>query len=176
MSRMAAIQSRHPMTPIRQNRAAPLRALAVMVMIGIAAHAGLPYLPIAGPPAMRVEPKKIAAPVVAEAPAAKAPTNLPPVLQTLATATNAPAEETNAPVEMLAMPDSATDHTFVSPGFTAAGQGMAGITPQMLANYFRPVTIGTNNGVIGGMLPIGFVPPFTPTETHADSRAEYIVK
>lgn len=173
---MATIQSRHPMTPIRQSSAASLRALAGMVMIGIAAHAGLPYLPIAGPPAMRMEPKKIVTAAVVETPVVKAPTNVPPVLKTLEIPTNAPAEETNGPVEILGMPDGATDHTFVSPGFTATGQGMSGITPQILATYFRPVTIGTNTGVIGGMLPIGFVPPFTPTETHADSRAEYIVK
>lgn len=172
---MATIQSRRPMTFIRQNRAVSLRALIGMVMIGIAAHAGLPYLPIAGPPAMRMEPKKIVVPAVVEV-AVKAPTNIPPVLQTLAIPTNAPVEETNGPVEILGMPNGATDHTFVSPGFSAAGQGMSGITPQMLATYFRPVTIGTNTGVIGGMLPIGFVPPFTPTEMHANSRAEYIVK
>lgn len=163
------------MTRIRHNSAAALRALIGMVMIGIAAHAGLPYLPLVGPPPMRVEAKKIPpAPVVAEV-AVKAPTNIPPVLKTLAVATNAP-EETNVPVDILAMPSGPLDQTFVSPGVGLTGQGMTGITPQMLASYFRPVVVGTNTGVIGGMLPMGFVPPFTVMQPHADSHAEYIVK
>lgn len=174
---VAIIHGRHPMTPIRQNGAASLRALVGMVMIGIAAHAGLPYLPLAGPPAMRLEPKKIpTAPVVVATTAIKAPTNLPPVLKTLTMTTNVSEGETNLPVEIVGMPGGTADQTFVTPGFTVTGQGMGSITPQMLATYFRPVTIGTNTGVIGGMLPIGFVPPFTRPETHADSHAEYIVK
>lgn len=176
MLRLATIHSRRAMRIIAQKRSASLRALTGMVLIGLAAHAGLPYLPLAGPPAMRQE-AKIIPPVaaVSEAPPVKAPTNVPPVLQTLEVATNAP-EEAKVPVEVLAVPGGMTDHTFVSPTFTATGQGVASITPQILATYFRPVTIGTNMGVIGGMLPIGFVPPFTPVESRADSRAEYIVK
>ena len=163
------------MTHIRQNNAAALRALIGMVMIGIAAHAGLPYLPLVGPPPMRVEAKKIPpAPVVAEV-VVKASTNIPPVLKTLAVATNAP-EETNVTVDILGMPIGPVDQTFVPPEAGLTGQGLTGITPQMLAHYFRPVAVGTNPGVIGGMLPMGFVPPFTALQPHADSHAEYIVK
>jgi hypothetical protein len=49
---------------------------------------------------------------------------------------------------------------------------MVMITPQVLATYFRPLTVGTNDGFITGQMPVGFVPPFT----HPDSRAEYNVK
>ena len=173
---MAAFQGRQFMTPSRQNGAATMKALLGMVLIGIAAHAGLPYLPLTGPPPMRVAVKSVAAPAPVVIEKTKAPTNLPPVLKTLALVTNTPNLETNPPVEMMAMPAGADDHPPGVPVFNLTEQSMPSITPQMLATYFRPVTIGTNGGVIGGVLPIGFVPPFTRLESHADSRAEYLLK
>ena len=165
------------MTSNRQNGAASIKALIGMLMIGIAAHAGLPYLPLNGPPPVRVaEVKKspTATVIALEKAAAKNSTN------TLAVAKPTASGTTNSTMAITEIPDaplvgtaSATDVTFVAPGGELVAPGMLGITPQMLATYFRPVNFGTNGGVIGGVLPIGFVPPFTRPES---SRAEYIVK
>ncbi len=180
---VATIQSRRPMTPIRQNSAASLRALIGVVLIGIVAHAGLPYLPLTGPLEMRVAAKKTNdfSVIALERQRAKTFSN---VVASVAMPAPAPTmagtnltEETNPPtVPLLAMPTSGGDQTFGPTVFNLTEQGMVSITPQMLATYFRSVTVGTNSGVIGGVLPIGFVPPFTVSQTHPDSRAEYIVK
>jgi hypothetical protein len=170
------------MTPIRHHNAASLRALIGMLLIGIVARAGLPYLPVVGPPETRVAVKKTndVSVIALEKSRAKNFSNtvaavaMPLPAPTKSADTNA---ETNAPaVTMLAMPESAVDPTFGPTVFNLSEQGLVNITPQMLATYFRPVNVGTNSGVIGGALPIGFVPPFTVSGSHPDSRAEYIVK
>ena len=146
-----------------------------MVMIGMGAHAGLPYLPLVGPPPMRVaaaKPSPVSSVIALEKSAANSVTNVPPVLETVA-ATNILIPETNAPVEMLALPSGPVDPTFGPSVFNSTEPGMVNLTPQMLATYFRPVVMGTNTAIIGGVLPIGFVPPFTRPES---SHAEYIVK
>lgn len=143
-----------------------LRALLGMMCWAVVARAGLPYLPIYGPTPLRVAPKPAPPVVAAEKPAA-APTNIPPALVTMPANTNAPTEAVAPPPEMIALPNSPSDDIY-----KLNAQGMVAITPQMLATYFRPVTVGTNEAVVAGQVPIGFVPPFT----HPDSRAEYIVK
>lgn len=166
MTQMAKFSPPKKIMPRRQHDW--FRALIGMVLIGIAAHAGLPYLPVYGPPAMRMTAKPPPPPAVVEVKADKIPTNVPPMLATVpAMPTNSFSGETNASAELIAMPRMPGDENF-----PLNAQGMVAITPQVLAAYFRPVTFGTNSGVITGGEPLGFVPPFT----HPDSRAEYIVK
>ena len=182
----AAFPGRHPMTSNRQNGAASIRALLGMVMIGIAAHAGLPYLPLTGPPPLRVaaaRPSATAAVIALEKSAAKSSspnnfTNTPAAAETAAlvstNSASAPEAAQNIPdAPLVGTTAGPADGTVGVPVFNLPEQGLMTITPQMLATYFRPVSFGTNGGVIAGVLPIGFVPPFTRLES---SRAEYIVK
>ena len=50
---------------------------------------------------------------------------------------------------------------------------LLGITPQMLATYFRPIQLGTNSAVPIMPFQVIFMPPMPPDKS---SHAEYIVK
>jgi hypothetical protein len=50
---------------------------------------------------------------------------------------------------------------------------LVGISPEMLASYFRAITRGTNSPVLIGTVPLSFVPPL-PAEK--SSQATYNVK
>ena len=158
----------------RKKSAASLKALIAMLMIGIVAHAGPPYLPVYGPPPLRVaeakKPTAAAAVIALEKSAARSLTNPPALLVTKAVTS----ADTNLPAEPLVGVSSSaeSDGTFAPTVFALSEQGMAHMTPQMLATYFQPVVVGTNGGFTTAQVPMGFVPPFA----HADSRAEYIVK
>ena len=136
---------------------------------------------VAGPPPMRITAKKTndLSIIALEKLRAKDASNLVaavamPVPAPTRAAGKPVAETNSTDVTLLTLPEAAPDQTFGPTVFNLAEQGGSIVTPQMLATYFRPVTIGTNSGVIGGVLPIGFVPPFTVP--HPDSRAEYLVK
>ncbi len=167
----------------RQDSAASMRALIGVIMIGMVAHAGLPYLPLNGPPTMRIAAAKKpdVAPIIAlEKERAKAFSNSAAAIEMPSLAATKPDSsmpETNAMSPALLQPSASfTDVSISAPVFNLTEQGMQTITPQMLAAYFRPLNVGTNGGVISGVLPMGFIPPFTRPEAHPDSRAEYIVK
>ncbi len=145
--------------------------LAVVVVPGAAAQAGLPYLPLLGPPPLRIQvirspvaavtkPLAVATPSRAtNAPALAGNTNLPALSQTVATP---------APLMPVASPSG---NDAAPPVFELPTPELLGITPQMLATYFRPVQ-GTN-AFVATTFPISFMPPLPPEKS---SHAEYNVK
>jgi hypothetical protein len=151
-------------------------ALGALMVLGATAQAGLPYLPVVGPPPLRLEvmvhhaaaAKLATAPVPAGAhsPLALGQTNLPPPATPRIAATTpdaGPGPDADRPV---GAPLSPTIFVLPTPD-------LLGITPQMLATYFTPFETSTNV-TIGAAIPISFTPPMPPPDK--SSHAEYIVK
>jgi len=163
-----------------------LKALSAMVVLGAVAHASMPYLPLIGPPPLRLQVVK------------KAPGNFlkflaqpPPAPATAMTATNSlVAAESGAPgsthgiaaaplVSLVSAPASAPSPELLL-GNELAGSiltmptpDLLGITPQMLATYFRPLQLGTNSALLTAPFRVSFMPPLPPDKS---SHAEYNVK
>ncbi len=160
---------------------ASLQALCAFVVLGAVAHAGMPYLPLIGPPPLRLEVLKSppAAPVVMVAAAVPEQTNTnpSPVVASAGTAswtTNfvGPMPSAAAP-SVDGSPDKALGDSFTASIFTMPTPDLLGISPQMLATFFRPVLIGTNTTVVAVPFPVSFTPPLPPDKS---SHAEYNVK
>jgi len=164
-----------------KNDIATLKALGVVVALGAMAHAGLPYLPLVGPPPLRVQPvpEKRASFVLETTPAPVTPAVTVPV-------TNAPtvdlkaAVDTNLAVNAVATTATPETNATASVGetistsvFTLPAPDLIGITPQMLATYFRPMQFGGSNATVVLPLPLSFQPPQAPQKS---SHAEYILK
>lgn len=153
-----------------------------MVALGIAAHAAVPYLPMIGPPALRVQVIKSPATGVVKYEGTKANSILATNLAA-AGSKEAPAagnDSTNlaaggrAPGSGSAEDgDRPLSDTFSSTIFALPTPDLLGINPQMLAAYLLPVQYGTNTARPEGMLPLSFIPPLPPDKS---SRAEYNVK
>jgi hypothetical protein len=159
------------------------------MVLGAVAHASLPYLAVVGPPPLRLEAmvhhgaaaKMAASPVLAAAPNLAA-TNSPsapgqPNLSLAATDLGLPATDQIA-AAMLSVGPGPDAPPAVGDMLNPTILGMPtpdllGITPQMLATYFRPTQAGTN--AIVGAFPISFTPPVPPPDDKS-SHAEYIVK
>ncbi|HUC84609.1 MAG TPA: hypothetical protein VL970_05395 [Candidatus Acidoferrales bacterium] len=162
---------------------ASLRALTIVVALGAMAHAAMPYLPLIGPPSLRVPAvKSLAAEVVKFEANQGAPlpaTNPPPVIAS--EVSPGKGDPTNAAASALAYalalpapaPETPLSNTFTSSVFELPTPDLLGISPQMLAGYFHPVEPGTNSAVMTGMFPLSFTPPLPPDKS---SRAEYNVK
>jgi len=161
-----------------------LKALGIVVALGVVARAGLPYLPLAGPPPLRMlSVKNPQAAAVIPLATGKPPfaTNTLPNLEAAVPG----AARTN--VAFAGLTNSVSTESLISAGYdnpladprTAAIFAMPtpdllSITPQMLATYFHPVTFGTNGGGFVGPYPVGFTPPLP--QANPPSRAEYILK
>lgn len=161
---------------------ATLKALGIVLALGAAAHAGLPYLPLIGPPPLRVQAvNNPAAAVIGkiETLSAPAPTNSPAALEAkvFPGLTNAAGGDTIlAGAGPLISPgaDQSLGESFSTSVFALPTPDLLSITPQMLATYFRPVQFGTNAAALVGPFHVGFMPPQPVPEK--SSRAEYIVK
>jgi len=168
------------------SRTASLKALSIVVALGAVAHAAMPYLPLIGPPPMRVQ--KIKSPAIAAVKFQEikhpdlAATN-PPLAsgsKTFPADTNA-INAANTVIPWIAglltgasqEADKPLGDTFTASVFELPTPDLLGISPQMLATYFRPVKSGTNSAALMGMFPLSFVPPLPPDKS---SHAEYIVK
>jgi hypothetical protein len=161
---------------------ASLKGLGIVVALGAAAHAAMPYLPLIGPPPLRLQtvasPAAVA-PVKFQAPPAVAATNAPAVAGTgITPVTNAVASTgLNSPPAIPLLvpesPDQSLGDSFSASVFAMPTPDLLGITPQMLAAYFRPVQLGTNSATLVGQFPVSFMPPLPPDKS---SHAEYIVK
>jgi hypothetical protein len=157
------------------------KALLIMIGFGIVAHAGLPYLPLVGPPALRVMVAKDphAAVVPLNANGGENSTNSLAAIEITALNTNANAAHTTTATLSDALPligvgsANALNENFGVPVLGMTSPEFLNITPGMLATYFRPVVWGTNAGFVGPF-PSGFVPPFAQREK--SSHAEYEVK
>lgn len=162
---------------------ASLKALATVAVFGAAAHAAMPYLPLIGPPPLRILAVK--RPVSAAVGLATTPalTSTNPLLST-AGSTNLTSAAPAAPAAPVAVqgpligPDLGRS-LGSTPGpsvFMLPTPDLVGISPQALAAYFRPVSQGTNAVVPIGLMPVSFVPPVPPVPPDKSSHAEYNVK
>lgn len=164
---------------------AGLKALATFVALGAVAHASLPYLPLIGPPPLRVQVVKSPPVSVVKfqakptLPAAKPPlagaadASAVPALAVTATNVTAPAMPVVFALPVAETPGQSLGDAFSSSVFDLPTPDLLGITPQMLATYFRPIHFGTNAAVLAGPFHVSFVPPLPPDKS---SHAEYIVK
>ena len=164
---------------------ATLKALGVVLALGAAAHASLPYLPLIGPPPLRVQALKnpnAAAIGKFAASSAAAATNtlgalaaggIPGTTNATSTAASAAFLAGAGPLGGLHAEPS-LEEAFSASVFALPTPDLLSITPQMLAAYFRPVQFGTNSAALVGPFHVGFMPPVPSPEK--SSRAEYIVK
>jgi hypothetical protein len=157
---------------------ASLKALGMIVALGAAAHASLPYLPLTGPPGLRLlamkKPAKTSVKIEAPPAATNTLADLPAkVLPGLTNATSTVVDINSLNVSGMASTDRSLEDTFNASVFALPTPDLLGMTPQMLATYFRPVQFGTNNA-LAGPFHVGFMPPLPAPEK--SSRAEYILK
>jgi hypothetical protein len=165
---------------------ASLKALSALVVLGTVAHAGVPYLPQIGPPPLRVAVVK-APPLnlitFKETPAVAA-TNSPAVAEAKAAVVATNAFNLTAPVApgpfVIETPDQSLGDAFAASVFAMPTPDLLGISPQMLATYFRPVQGGTNFFAPNDPFHVVFMPPLPPLVPvlvpDKSSHAEYIVK
>jgi hypothetical protein len=160
---------------------ASLKALGAFLVLGAVAHGSLPYLPLLGPPPLRIQAVKSPPPNNAVVKfVGSTVTNLTAMATTAAIEAKSTAGSTNPAIVSLHQPaligipdsDKALGDTFSATVFTLPTPNLLGISPEMLATYFRPVQRGTNV-VPMGLLPITFMPPLPPDKS---SHAEYNVK
>ncbi|HEV2693239.1 MAG TPA: hypothetical protein VG347_10125 [Verrucomicrobiae bacterium] len=159
---------------------------AMILAIGMAsvARAGIPYLPLTGPPALRVLAVKSTKTVPAmkteiSTNLAKGDTNCPDIqpfntntTETVVGWAGGSGPNLGGPLPSLNMgPGSPLDG--VSP-FAMAPQNTVNMTPQMLATYFQPLVIDTNGAAVTAPFRVGFIPPFA--EPDKSSHSQYIIK
>ena len=161
-----------------------IKALILSIGVASVARAGIAYLPLTGPPALRMLAVKSPKPAPVEniSTAVKVTTtNMPDVNVKSCVDTNAvelsahsgTAEATN----FMMMASASSDPLMISAGgpvFAPPAQDFTGITPQMLVTYFQPGDNGTNGANANGPFHINFIPPFA--EPDKSSHAKYTVK
>ena len=169
-----------------------IKALIVAIGTASAARAGIAYLPLTGPPALRMLAVKSPKP----APAAAAPTmktetttkvamadtNCPEIkafntntTETVVSSAGGPAANSQVIMPAIAMgPGNPLDVPNNVSVFTLSPQGSYGITPQILATYFQPTLTETNGTSVAVPFRVGFIPPFAQPDK--SSHAEYIIK
>ena len=163
---------------------ASLKALGIVIALGAVAHAGLPYLPLTGPPPLRMLAlkKPDAAVVKIEMPPTAASTNLLAAVEAKAFpgTTNATGGDAGTILLAASVPlngmngDQTLVESFSTSVFALPTPDLLSITPQMLATYFHPVEFGTNAAGLVGPFHVGFMPPLPAPDK--SSHAEYIVK
>jgi len=130
--------------PVQLGRAS-WKALGAVVALGAGAHAAMPYLPLIGPPPLRVQTVKSPASVIAmlETTPALAATNLPVFVDSKNSTdtTNLTGVELPTALQPLIGPDTGTslEDTFTATIFALPTPDLLGLTPQALAAYFRPL-------------------------------------
>ena len=159
------------------------KALLLALGLGAVAHAGLGYLPLVGPPPLRLVAPKSPVTVV-EPLALSADTNMAAELATnesdrfLAASAAALAGQTNSTDDVVPIALGAgnvSDDPFAPAMFALAPPDLLNITPQMLAAFFHPVARSTNvDAVVAVPMPVMFMPP--AIKSPPSSHAEYIVK
>jgi hypothetical protein len=162
-----------------------LKMLVAVVALGAAAHASMPYLPLLGPPPLRIQvvqtPATAAVVEFQATPSVTATNRDVAVAGTLSPGTTNTNRASVSVTPALIGPGTGADLPVGDPANTSIfglpTPDMLGITPQALAAYFRPIRFGTNAPAPLGSLPLVFVPPLPPDNAHdKSSHAEYIVK
>lgn len=159
---------------------------ALILGIGMAsmARAGIAYLPLTGPPALRVlamrSPQAAqAVPAVKMVESAKVTdTNCLDIkaFNTNTTATVVNATEGFGPTlpGLVLGPNNPLDVPNGASIFMLPAPDTLGMTPQILATYFQPLVVGTNGTAVAAPFRVGFIPPLP--EPDKSSHAEYIIK
>lgn len=151
---------------------ASLKTLFAVVVMGAVAHGSLPYLPLIGPPPLRVQAVKRPPDTLVKF-IGSTVTNLPAVEAKMAAGSTNVADAGPAkPVLVAPESNKSLGDTFSATVFAMPTPNLLGISPEMLATYFRPVQRVTNIVPVG-LLPITFMPPLPPDKS---SHAEYNVK
>lgn len=165
---------------------ASLSVPAIAVAVGLAAHAGLPYLPLVGPPPLRIQAAGslgvASARTVEDKPHPTAARNSAGVTAAQTAADDS--EGTNlfgadlppssaGPTEPAAAADQPVTNALTTQVFELPTPNLVGISPETLATYFHRLPDGTNSVVPAAPYPISFLPPLPPDKS---SKAEYIVK
>lgn len=167
---------------------ASLKALGSVIVLGAVAHAGLPYLPLIGPPPLRISASKTPKAAVVSIAATPTATGAAAATNRLAVAeakvfpglTNSTDGEAAPGFVATTVPfagpdaDRSLEQTFSSSVFPLLTPNLLNLTPQMLATYFYPVRFKTNAAGPTGPFHVDFIPPLPPPDQ--SSRAEYIVK
>jgi hypothetical protein len=160
---------------ISRKVAVVLGILALMARTAFARHDGEGYLPVTGPSPMRIQVALRAQYTfpthkIAKADEANAPTgivtNEVPTLPVTATETSTNSEPTTLPV--MTIGDTAPQIPVASA--TAAAE-MLLVTPQMLAEFFKPGPGGTNGTSVFVPVQFNFAPPMQ--KSPASSQAIY---
>jgi hypothetical protein len=152
---------------------ASMKAVAAVVAFGAAAHAAIPYLPLLGPPPLRLlTAKHPAAPVVKFVATPAEAVAQPPVVYGPTNSLGASSTPIYGPPSPAAT-DKLAEVNLNNSVFALPAQDLVGISPQALAAFFRPVLSGTNIVAPVGLLPLSFVPPVLPDKS---SHAEYNIK
>lgn len=150
-----------------------LQAFILAVSVASVARAGFSYLPLTGPPALRIlavrTPKTVPVAILAPTPVALV-TNADDCTNVAAVANDA--GPLLPPVNLGAA--NPVDSAPGTPGFVLPAQDMLGMTPEMVAAYFQPVAVGTNGVALPVQFRVGFIPPLADPDK--SSHAEYIVK
>ncbi|HEX4349332.1 MAG TPA: hypothetical protein VH251_03045 [Verrucomicrobiae bacterium] len=169
-----------------------LKALGALVALNPAVHAGVPYLPQIGPPPLRVAVVKnpalatikftgtaavpgTNAAAISDAKTSSAGTNV----ANLTTPIGPAGPQATSPF-VIETPDQTLGDSFAASVFSLPTPDLLGISPQILATYFRPLQTGTNFCAPSGAFPVIFIPPLPPLlpsmVPDTSSHAEYIVK
>jgi hypothetical protein len=165
-----------------------IKAFVLAAGIATVARAGLSYLPLTGPAPMRVaivkspvQPPEPKIAFVAMLPAHD--TNSPAAVENCVADTNPIVISSRPSDDESKLPPIVlgADNALQIPGSAGASGGgmmplatpdLMGISPEMLATYFRPNAGGTNAVVVPAPYRVGFVPPLATPSSHS----EYNVK
>ncbi len=165
-----------------------MKALCAMVVLGAVAHASMPYLPLIGPPPLRTQVVKKASGNFLRFLAQPAPPAAPATATTatnslVAAGSGAPGSARGIAAPPLASlvsapasaqsPETLLGNELAGSILTMPTPDLLGITPQMLATYFRPLQTGTNSALLAAPFRVSFTPPLPPDKS---SHAEYKVK
>lgn len=155
------------------------KALLLAVGVATVARAGMAYLPLTGPLPLRVLAVKTPQPLpeIIPTPLAQHDPNSPAAVENCVNDTN-PIVITSTPSDHLPpvvmSGRTAMEQPFGTPMFALPSPELMGITPQMLATYFHPVGVNTNEAAAVFPFRVGFVPPVAPPER--SSHSEYNIK
>jgi hypothetical protein len=157
----------------------------IMLVLAVeSAMAAGGYLPVTGPTPLRFEAAALSSfalpPIKSTGQVAKAD-DTKSVIEPTGAGTNASPQASTTPGTDAALASSRTDFLGESMAQTPMAPDsppgeMPFITPQILAEYFKPAACSTNSAGVSVFLPapIGFIPPFD--RPPASSRATYKVQ
>jgi hypothetical protein len=161
-----------------------IKAFVLAAGVATIARASLTYLPLTGPAPLRVAMVKTsvqpAEPKIAfVTPLPAHDTNSPAAVENCIADTNPVVISSRPSDDESKLPPIVigADNPLQVPGTSGANGAsimqlatpdLMGITPEMLATYFRPNAASTNAVVVPVPFRVGFVPPLAPASSHSE--------